>query len=210
MSTLDKLASYCEQFSTPPGEALRELERETHLKTLHPQMLCGPLQGQFLTLLSRLVQPRRILEIGTFTGYASICLAKGLKPDGRLHTIEANPEYSLISRRYFKKMGLQESIVLHEGDAKNIIPTLTGSFDMVYIDAGKNENALYYDLVFDRVERGGFIITDNVLWHGKVLAKACDRDTHTIEAFSRKVHGDNRVENILLPIRDGILLARKL
>ncbi len=210
MSTLNKLASYCEQFSTPPDDALRELERETHLKTLTPQMLCGPLQGQFLTLLCQLVQPRRILEIGTFTGYASICLAKGLKPGGRLHTIEANPEYSLISRRYFKKMGLQESIVLHEGDAKNIIPSLSGCFDMVYIDAGKEDNALYYDLVFDRVELNGFIITDNVLWHGKVLTKIPDRETLAIEDFCRKVHGDDRVENIMLPIRDGILLARKL
>ncbi|MFQ5445662.1 MAG: O-methyltransferase [Saprospiraceae bacterium] len=210
MSTLNKLAAYCEQFSTPPDEVLCELERETHLKTLTPQMLCGPLQGQFLTLLSRLVQPRQVLEIGTFTGYAAICLARGLRPGGTLHTIEANPEYSDISHKYFRKTGLQGSIVAHTGDAKNIIPTLAGSFDIVYIDAGKNENALYYDLVFDQVERGGFIITDNVLWHGKVLAKARDRDTRTIEAFSRKVHGDDRVENIMLPIRDGILLARKL
>jgi predicted O-methyltransferase YrrM len=210
MNSVKKLAAFCEQFTTPPSGVLCELERETHLKTLAPQMMCGPLLGQFLSLLSRLVQPRQILEIGTFTGYAAICLAQGLRPGGTLHTIEANPEYSHISRKYFEKTGLRDSIVLHEGDAKIIVPTLAGNFGIVYIDAGKNENALYYDLVFDRVQRGGFIITDNVLWRGKVQSKARDRDTRNIEAFSQKVHGDDRVENIMLPIRDGILLARKL
>ncbi|TAK37212.1 MAG: O-methyltransferase [Saprospiraceae bacterium] len=210
MNSLKKLASFCEQFTTPPSGVLCQMERETHLKTLAPQMMCGPLQGQFLSLLSRLVQPRQILEIGTFTGYAAICLAQGLRPGGTLHTIEANPEYSHISRKYFEKTGMRDSIVLHEGDAKIIVPTLAGSFDIVYIDAGKNENALYYDLIFDRVERGGFIITDNVLWSGKVLSKATDRDTRDIGVFNQKVHDDERVENIMLPIRDGILLARKL
>jgi len=131
MNSLKKLASFCEQFTTLPSGVLCEMERETHLKTLSPQMMCGPLQGQFLSLLSRLVQPRQILEIGTFTGYAAICLAQGLRPGGSLHTIEAAPEYSHISRKYFEKTGMRDSIVLHEGDAKIIVPTLAGSFDIV-------------------------------------------------------------------------------
>ncbi|MEK7254054.1 MAG: O-methyltransferase, partial [Bacteroidota bacterium] len=161
---LKKLTAFCESFSTPPAPELLELERETHLKMLAPQMLCGHLQGQFLTMLSSLMRPVAILEIGTFTGYASICLAKGLPEGGILHTIEVNPECAWLCQKYFEKAGLQEKIRLHLGDAREIVPGLAENFDLVYLDAGKNDYLFFYDLVFEKVKSGGVILADNVLW----------------------------------------------
>lgn len=207
---LKKLFSYCENHTTYPLPELRELERETHLHTLSPQMLSGHLQGQLLALLSALKQPAVALEIGTFTGYAALCLAKGLPENGILHTIEINPELEHISRKYFKKTGLEHKIRLHLGDAREVIPTLNAAFDLVFIDAAKPDYSIYYDLVFDKVNPGGLILADNVLWGGKVLSKAADPDTAAIKAFNQKIRGDERVETLMLPLRDGLLIARKL
>jgi len=201
--------SYCEAHSSPPDPVLYELERETNLKTLAPQMASGPLQGQFLTLLSQLLRPETILEIGTFTGYAAICLAKGLAPGGKLHTIEVNEELEYISRKYFEKAGLSDKIIPHTGDAKQIIPTLPGTFDLVFIDAGKLDYAHFYDLVFDRVRPGGLLLADNVLWSGKVIQGETDKHTLQLDAFNKKIRDDDRVDNLLLPIRDGMMIVRK-
>lgn len=210
---LDNIHDYCETHTTPPSSILHELERETHLKTLAPQMLSGHLQGQFLAMLSRIQQPRLVLEIGTFTGYAAICLAQGLQKGGTLHTIEANPELEYLIRKYIAQAGLDDNIQLHIGDALEIIPGLAGPFDMVFIDANKQEYIRYYDLVIDKVAPGGLILSDNVLWSGKVLTAAereKDEDAALIHQFNEKVLRDERVENVMLPLRDGLLIARKV
>lgn len=205
-----QLLDYCIAHSTIQPSALYDLERETYLKTLAPQMLSGHLQGQFLRFISSLKKPSAILEIGTFTGYSAICLATGLADGGMMHTIEANEELEEIILKYVEKTKLQDKINLHIGDAKAIIPKLDLNFDIVFIDAGKNDYSFYYDLVFEKVNSSGLIIADNVLWNGKVLDKNQNRDTSTIDAFNKKIHDDERVENILLPIRDGLIIAQKL
>lgn len=209
MTTKKLLHQYCEQHSSPQDAVLYELERETYLKTLAPQMLSGQLQGQLLRFISQLQQPKTILEIGTFTGYAAICLAQGLPEDGVMHAIEVNEELVYIIEKYFKKAGLENKIFLHVGDAQSIIPLLKTSFDLVFIDAGKHHNALYYDMIIDRLNPGGLIIVDNVLWDGKVVNQQRDKDTAAIHAFNQKIQADERVEKLMLPVRDGILIVRR-
>jgi predicted O-methyltransferase YrrM len=174
-------------------------------------MLSGALQGQLLKLFSQLQRPKSVLEIGTFTGYATICLAQGLAKDGRVHTIEANPELEYLIRKYLKKAGLEDQVELYIGDAMQVITTLPGTFDLVFIDAGKQYYQAYYDLIIDRVEAGGLIIADNVLWSGKVATglRETDADTKQLHAFNVALQEDERVDNLLLPIRDGLLVARK-
>lgn len=210
MLDLTALHQYCTAHSSPQSDLLYRLDRETHLKTLAPQMSSGELQGRFLSLLSKLMRPQHILEIGTFTGYATLCLAEGLAPAGKISTIEVNPEIRFISQKYFAESDYAAQIKSYTGDAKKIIPTLETPFDLVFIDAGKNHNDLYYEMVLPLVKTGGLIITDNVLWRNKVVVGATDRDTKTIQAFNEKTQNDKRVENILLPLRDGVLIARKL
>jgi predicted O-methyltransferase YrrM len=205
----DKVLEYAEQHTTTEDEVLQALRRETYLKVLQPQMLSGQIQGQLLTFFSQMLQPKAILEIGTFTGYAAICLAKGLTQNGIMHTIEVNEEKETIIRKYLAKANLNNKVQLHIGDAAQIIPTLTETFDLVFIDAGKKHNALYYDMIFDRVRQGGFIITDNVLWKGKVTEDTNDKRTRLIDEFNKKIQGDERVENLLLPVRDGLMIVRK-
>lgn len=175
-------------------------------------MLSGPQQGAFLNFISRLKKPHRILEVGTFTGYAAICLARGLADGGVLHTIEVNPELEHISRKFFQKAGLEQQIHLHLGDAKNIIPSLHEQFDIAFIDAGKQDYAFFYEMILEKLPKGGIILADNTLWSGKVLdlEKNNDADTLAIDAFNAMVHQDDRVQNILLPIRDGLMIAEKL
>ncbi len=201
---------YCEKHTTPPSPLLAELLRETHLKTLAPQMASGHLQGALLRFLSRMIQPTTVLEIGSFTGYATLCLLEGLAPNGTIHTIEVNQELGYLIRKYIDRAEATNQIQLHIGDAKKIIPTLETSYDLVFIDAGKMHYPQYYDLVIDRVNPGGYILADNVLWDGKVIRKEKDRDSEILDFFNKKIHQDPRVENILLPIRDGLMLARKL
>ena len=205
------IEEYLEQHTTPMDEVLHELYRETHLHAMNPRMASGPVQGRFLQLLCQLMQPKKVLEIGTFTGFATICLARGMASDGLLTTIEANEEYEGIIRKYLAKAAVADRVRLIIGDAKEVIPTLEGGFDMVFIDADKISYPSYYDLVIEKLNPGGVILADNVLWEGKVLNVGTkERDTKAIQAFNDKVQNDPRVENVLLPLRDGLMMVRKL
>lgn len=208
----EKIEQYALQHSQPESEVLKKLNRETHLKVLQPRMLSGHLQGNFLTLISKMIQPKQILEIGTYTGYSAICLAQGLQPGGKLHTIDNNEQLEKMTRSFFEQAGLADVIHYYIGDALTVIPAINEQFDIVFIDADKKNYSTYYDLIFDQVRPGGYIIADNVLWSGKVLdiQKNNDRETVLIDEFNKKVHHDIRVEHQLLPIRDGLMIARKL
>jgi predicted O-methyltransferase YrrM len=210
---MDEILAYAEAHTSPEPDVLRRLNRETHVQVLAPRMLSGHLQGRLLSMISHMVQPRRILELGTFTGYSALCLAEGLAPDGELHTIEQNPELETRIRRYAAEAGLAGRIHLHIGPALDLLPGLSETWDLVFIDADKINNDAYYELVLPQVRPGGFILVDNVLWSGKTLAsyplKAADKDAHAVRAFNDKVQQDERVENVFLPVRDGILLLRK-
>lgn len=190
---------------------LYELNRLTHVRIMHPRMLTGHLQGQFLRMISYMIRPKRILELGTFTGYSAICLASGLTDDGHLTTIEINDEITDIAREYFKKAGLEHKITLHVGDALEIISTLKDNYDLVFIDAEKSQYLAYYKLIFDKVVPGGFILADNVLWSGKVMdePRSGDHFTNGIIEFNEFVKTDPRVEKTILPMRDGLMLLRK-
>ncbi len=190
---------------------LQELDRETHLKVLGARMLSGNLQGQVLTMLSKMIQPKRILEVGTFTGYSAICLAKGLTEDGKLITIELDDELEALSKKYFEKAGLTGKIEQRIGPALEIIPKIDETFDLVFLDADKEEYSGYFHLVFDRLRSGGIIIADNTLWSGKVLETpaADDHQTKGIIAFNEMIKNESRVEKVILPLRDGMTIIRK-
>lgn len=206
----EQIEQYIAQHSSPEEALLSELNRETHVKVQMPQMLSGHLQGQFLEMLSRMLQPKRILEIGTYTGYSGLCLAKGLTEDGLLYTIDINEELQPMVEQYISKAGLTNRVKQLIGDARQIIPTLNETFDLVFIDADKINYSTYYDLVFDKVRTGGYIVADNVLWSGKVLEEKKDKDTVAIDNYNKKVASDKRVECYILPLRDGLNIARKL
>jgi predicted O-methyltransferase YrrM len=212
MEFIDEMLSlYCEQHCTEEDEILKALSRETHLKSLSPRMLSGHLQGTFLSFISQILQAQMILEIGTFTGYSALCMAKGLGEKGKLITIDYNPEIESIARKYFALSDHAYKIDFRIGDAKAILPTLTQNFDLVFIDADKRAYSLYYDLVIDKLRSGGVIIADNVLWSAKVIDKnANDEDTIALRSFNEKVKQDSRVTCCLLPIRDGLMMIRKL
>ncbi len=203
---------YAEAYTTPETPVLAALNRETHLKVELPVMLSGHLQGAMLQAISGMIRPNTILEIGTYTGYSAICLAQGLSSEGQLHTIDVNEELQDLCFRYFCEAGLEKKIIQHIGNAAAIIPSLQHLFDLVFIDADKQNYALYYDLVFDKVPVGGYILADNVLYNGEVVmdATAQSKNAKAIHAFNEKVKNDTRVEQVLLPIRDGILLIKKL
>jgi predicted O-methyltransferase YrrM len=205
-----EIEQYIEQHSSPEEAVLKELNRETYVKVQMPNMLSGHLQGQFLEMLSRMLHPKRILEIGTFTGYSGMCLANGLPDDGLLYTIDINEELQPMVEKYINKAGFSKKVKQLIGDARQIIPTLDEPFDLVFIDADKINYSTYYDLVFDKVRTGGYIIADNVLWSGKVLAEKKDKDTTAIDEYNKKVAADTRVENYILPLRDGLNIARML
>ena len=205
------IEEYLEQHTTPMDEVLAELYRETHLHAMNPRMASGPVQGCFLQLICQLMHPKRVLEIGTFTGFSTICMARGMAHDGLLTTIEANEEYEGMIRKYLVKAGVSDRVQLIIGDAKTVIPTLEGGFDLVFIDADKVSYPMYYDLVMDKLNPGGIVLADNVLWEGKVLhADTKERDTQAIRMFNDKVQNDPRVENVLLPLRDGLMMVRKV
>ncbi|MCD4709234.1 MAG: O-methyltransferase [Bacteroidales bacterium] len=204
------LERYLVENSQQEDSVLRELARHTYLKEVHPRMLSGHILGSFLSMFSKMLSPERILEIGTYTGYSAICLARGLRPGGTLTTIEINDELRTIARKFFRKANLHEQIELINGDALEVIPTLTGPFDLIFMDAHKDDYPDYYNLVIDRVATGGYILADNVLWGGKVLdANLADPTTRTIDQFNKMITADQRVENFLLPIRDGIMVIKK-
>lgn len=211
ITTNPALEKYSEAHTTPESEILNKLNRETHIKLRMPNMLSGHLQGQFLRMISMMIKPETILEIGTFTGYSALCLAAGLKPGGILHTIDNNPELEDFAMRYFREAGLEGSIKLHIGEAADIIPGIAGPFDLVFIDADKENYILYFDLLLSRVPSGGWIIADNALWYGKVIYPEAltDRETAGIVAFNEYIMNHPAVENVLLPVRDGLMIMRK-
>lgn len=204
------IENYALQHSSPEDAVLQNLNRETHARMLYARMLSGHLQGSFLEIMSRMISPKRILEIGTFTGYSAICLAKGLQPDGLLHTIDVNDELEAMIRKTIASAGMDGQIIYHIANALDFIPTLYECWDLVFIDADKENYLNYYQMVFESVRPGGYIIADNVLWSGKVLDEKCqDSETKAIRAFNQHVTDDQRVDNLLVPIRDGLMLIRK-
>ena len=206
-----EIENYALEHSQSESDVLKKLNRETYVKVIQPRMLSGHMQGNLLSMFSKMIKPMQILEIGTYTGYSAICLAQGLQENGKLHTIDINEELEKIVRSFITEAGLEEKINYYIGDAMKIKPTLNETFDLVFIDADKKNNSGYFDLVFDKVKSGGYIIADNVLWSGKVLDQknAMDMDTKIIDAFNKKIHADDRVEHMLLPIRDGLMIVRK-
>jgi len=206
----DAIQTYAEQHSAPESALLRQINRDTHADVLSPRMLSGHLQGRLLAMISKMTQPQSILEIGTYTGYSALCLAEGLRPDGKLITIDRNEEIASRVRAYFALSPWQHQLELVIADAKAFIPTLDEVFDLVFIDADKAGYQAYFDLVVDKVRAGGIIIADNVLWSGKVVADQPDRETLAMKAFNDTVCKDARVEPLLLPVRDGLLLLRKI
>ena len=206
-----KLDDYVCAHTEKEPEVLNELNRKTHLTVLRSRMLSGHFQGRLLSMISHMVQPERILEIGTYTGYSSICLAEGLTENGKLTTIDINEELEDITREFIQKANLENKIEYIIGDAMQIVPQLDEQFDLVFIDADKKNYCNYYHLVFDKVKPGGYILADNVLWSGKVVEayEALDSETKIIMDYNKMVHEDPRVQEILLPIRDGLMLARK-
>lgn len=203
---------YISQLSSPVSDALNWLERETHLRTNHARMLSGESVGHILYLIANLLQSNNILEIGVFTGYSSICLAKGLTDSGHLDAIEINDELEDIILEGYEKAGVSDKISLHFGDAKKIIPILNKEYDLIYIDANKREYCEYYNLIFDKVRPGGYIIADNVLWDGKVYSDTPSNDAQSIGIanFNKMVSEDHRVKNFILPLRDGLNIIQKI
>ena len=207
----DNILNYSISKSEKESKLLNDLYRETYLKVLNPRMISGHYQGRILSLISKIISPKKILEIGTYTGYSAICLCEGMDKDGILHTIDNNKELVEIQNKYFKKANLTNKIVQHSGDAKNIIPSIDEEFDIVFIDADKESYPEYYDLIINKVRSGGIIIADNILWSGKILEKVekDDQATKSIIKFNNKIIEDDRVKNIILPIRDGLNIVRK-
>ena len=206
-----KLDDYVCAHTENEPEVLNALNRKTHLTVLRSRMLSGHFQGRLLSMLSHMMQPERILEIGTYTGYSAICLAEGLTENGKLTTIDINEELEDIAREFIQKANLDNKIEYIIGDAMQIVPQLDEQYDLVFIDADKKNYCNYYHLVFDKVKPGGYILADNVLWSGKVVEdyEALDSETKIIMDYNKMVHEDPRVQEILLPIRDGLMLARK-
>lgn len=208
----EAINQYVENNSEKEPQLLNELNHETWEKVLNPRMLSGHFQGRVLSMLSHMIQPENILEIGTYTGYSALCLAEGLQKGGSIHTIDINEELTSLVKKYIAKTNLSEVIHYYTGNALDIIPTLNQKFDIVFIDADKTNYSNYYNLVFDKVNQGGYIIADNVLWSGKVIEPEENRDddTKALVEYSKMVMKDKRVQPLLLPIRDGLMIARKL
>ena len=212
MNFLDsKIQDYADKYTSPESDALRELNEDTHANVASPNMLSGHIQGRILAMISKMIKPKYILEIGTYTGYSAICLCEGLEFGGKLITIDINSDMEAINKKYFDKAGVSGKIKKLTGNALELIPKLDHGIDLVFIDADKTNYANYYDMVFDKMNAGGIILADNVLWSGKVLLeeKDMDDDTKALAKFNEKIMNDNRVENILLPVRDGLMVIRK-
>lgn len=207
----EKLDDYCCDHTSNESALLAKLNRDTHVKILQPRMLSGHFQGRMLSMLSKMIRPERILEIGTYTGYSALCMAEGLTENGQLITIDVNAQLEDFVRDFFAQSDYDKQIDYKIGDAMQLIPTIAEQFDLVFIDADKQNYINYYNLIFDKVKPGGYILSDNVLWSGKVVKKTgkIDKDTQLLQTFNAMIQNDERVENILLPIRDGVMIARK-
>ena len=211
MEFLDKrLEEYIELNSSREPKLLSELSRDTWANILMPRMLSGHIQGRVLSLFSNLIKPKAIIEIGTYTGYSALCLAEGLDKGGELHTIEINEEHALVAKKYFDKSIHSKKIIQHIGSGLEIIPKINMKFQIAFIDADKENYSKYFDLVIDKIDLGGIIIADNVLWSGKVIDDEMDNETSELNLFNNKITTDNRVENILLSVRDGLMICRKI
>jgi predicted O-methyltransferase YrrM len=212
MSRIDNdLEKYLADHTTPEDRVLAELTRISYLTTYNPRMISGPQQGKLLEVICRMLKPARVLEIGTFTGYSTICMARGSMPVGHIDTIEVNDELEDTIREYLAKAEIAAFVTLHIGNALEVIPTLKHGYDMIYIDGDKREYPEYYELSFPKLRVGGYMLADNVLWNGKVLeSEAADMHTKAIDRFNKMVQSDPRVENVLLPMRDGLMLIRKI
>lgn len=208
----EALESYIKDHSENEPELLVQLTRETHLKVIQPRMITGHFQGRVLSMLSKLIHPKNILEIGTYTGYSAICLAEGIQKDGQLHTIEVNEELTSLQRKYFDKSGFGHQIIQHIDDALVVIPGLDATFDLVFIDAEKRSYDAYFEAAIQKTKPGSIIISDNVLWSGKVVEPLDKKDkaTKVLLDYNQKLKEDTRVETVLLPVRDGLTLCRVL
>lgn len=206
----EDLTKYISNHTSPEPQELYELYRETNLKAINPIMLSGHMQGQFLKMISHLLQPKLVLELGTYTGYSAICLAAGLPADGKIISIDKNEEIAYLAEKYFEKTGTADKIELMFGNALDIIPSLEMQFDLVFIDADKRNYLNYYNLIIDKVKKNGLILADNILWYGKVLTDDKDPDTVALKSFNKFIQEDPRVENVLMPLRDGMMMIRKL
>ena len=206
------LEKYIQDSSENEPDLLKELSRETHLKVIQPRMITGHFQGRVLSMLSKIINPTNILEIGTYTGYSALCLAEGLRKEGQLHTIDINEELTDFQRRYFDKSAFGSQLIQHTGDALKIIPTLNMTFDLIFIDAEKREYPKYFEEVLKKTKPGSIILSDNVLWSGKVVEPVDEKDmaTKVLLDYNRMLKNDSRVETVLLPIRDGLTLSRVL
>lgn len=205
----ENLQNYLEYYCEPEPELLQRINRETNLKVLMPRMVSGHYQGRVISFLSKLINPKMVLEIGTFTGYATLCFAEGLPEDGKIITIDINEELEDRVRGYFKNSAYHEKIDYRIGQALDLLPSINEVFDIVFIDADKKNNYTYYQLVFDKIKPGGLIIVDNVLWSGKVVEKKQDTDTTNISSFNDAILNDDRIEKLILPVRDGLFIMRK-
>ena len=207
----NKIEDYIRKNSSKEPEILKDLNKETHLKVLNPRMLSGHIQGRFLSIITKLIKPKKILEIGTYTGYSAICMAEGLIEKGIIHTIDINEELVSIQNKYFAKSKCNNSIIQHVGDARSTIKSINEKFDLVFLDADKENYTEYYELVIEKVKKGGLIIADNVLWTGKVVEPKKDDDelTQYLIDFNKMINEDDRVENIILPLRDGLNVILK-
>lgn len=207
---IPEVVDYAETHASPESTLLKRINRDTHADVRMPRMLSGHLQGRFLSMISHMIRPKSILEIGTFTGYSALCMAEGLAPGGTLVTIDNNDELETRVRGYFSESPWNSQIDFRIGDARKVVPTLQGPIDLVWIDADKENYSLYFDLVIDKVPAGGYLLADNVLWSGKVLEPNPDKDTRAIQQFNEKVRQDARVETMLLPLRDGVMIMRRI
>jgi len=207
------LSRYLEQNLTPQDNLLDALEKETHLKTINPRMISGKIQAAFLSFLCRIIQPEAVLEIGTFTGYATIAMAKELPENSKLYSIDHNAEWQYIAKKWLEKAGVNDKVELLLGKAQKIIPTISKAFDLVFIDGEKDEYLDYYEAIFPKVKKGGTILADNVLWNGKIFderAREKDKKTRHILKFNQVIQADSRVRNFIMPIRDGLMMIEKL
>jgi len=205
----ENIQEYIEIFNSKQSELLDDLVKETYQKTVLPQMISGDYQGRLLSLLSKIIRPKNILEVGTFTGFATLCLAEGLSDAGIIHTIDKNDEFVAIQNKYFKKSGFREKIKQYLGNAREIIPQMTQKFDLVFIDADKRYYPEYFEMILPKMNKGGIILADNVLWYGKVTdADAKDAETNALKKYNKILAKDSRVEVLILPVRDGISMAR--
>ncbi len=206
----EEIEKYSLKNTSKESKLLAELNRETWAKVMIPRMLSGHLQGRILSMISKMINPETIIEIGTYTGYSALCLAEGLSENGILHTIDVNEEYTSYAHKYFKKSNYTDNIKQHIGNALDVIPFISEKVQLVFIDADKENYSNYYNLIFEKLEVGGYIIADNVLWSGKVLDNKMDEETKALDEYNKIIHADDRVENVLLPVRDGLMICRKI